>query len=210
MEQIGKALMLDEDKVFLKLYRHFLATKGYNVFTTDNPYRMLLFGREIQPDVVFMDAGLPHRNHWEFLKKICAEPWMENVPVILMSSDSLAEDDEIKGISNVVEKKNAIEKIVELLETYCRGGQDHDIFIIADYAPGFETELIRLHSRQRRYFIAHDLKGTRKYLSKNKPRKIAVKYTAGRFDRIKSKLPRESVYRVDTVPEIEKLAEDIK
>lgn len=210
MEQLGKALMLDEDKVFLKLYRHFLEHKGYHIFTTDNPYKFILYGREINPEVVFMDSNLPQRNEWEILKRICAEPWMQTVPVVLMSADSLSDGQTMEGVSNVLEKKNALEKIIELLDAYCRGGQNHDIFIITDYSPTLEQELIHLKNRSRRYFVAHDLKGSQKYLSKNKPRKIAVRYSPERFDSFKSKLPETSVYRVDTMPEIERLAEDIK
>lgn len=210
MEELGRAIMLDEDKVFLKLYRHFLETRGYNVFTTDNPYKLLLYGREIMPEIIFMDINLPRRNNWEFLKRISHEEWMRDIPVIIMSLENLSEDEEISQIANFLDKTAAIEKIVELLETYCRGGQNHDLFILADYSPELEQELAVIKKRRRSFFIAHDLKGSRKYLSKNKPRKIAVKYSPERFNIVKDELPEENVYRVDSIPEIEKLADDIK
>lgn len=210
MEELGRAVMLDEDKVFLKLYRHFLERRGYTVFTTDNPYKLLLYGREIMPEVIFMDINMPRRNNWEFLEKINLENWMRDIPVIIMSPDTLPADRQMPPIANIFNKKTAIEKILELLETYCRGGKNHDIFVLADYAPELEQELSGIKNRQHSYFIAHDLKGSRKYLAKNKPRKIAVKYSPERFDKIKNQLPPGNIFRVDTIPEIEKLAEDIK
>lgn len=211
MEELGRAIMLDEDKIFLKLHRHFLETKGYSIFTTDNPYKLLLYGREIMPEIIFMDINLPRRNNWEFLEKISLENWMRDIPVILMSPEYLPADRKMPPVANIFNKKTAIEKVFELLETYCRGGQNHDIFVLADYAPELEQELSGIKNRHHNScFVAHDLKGSRKYLAKNKPRKIAVRYSPERFNKIKGQLPPDNVFRIDSIPEIEKLAEDIK
>ncbi|MBE6458628.1 MAG: response regulator [Alphaproteobacteria bacterium] len=202
MNELSKAVILDEDKILLKLYRHFLENKGYNVFTTDNPYKLLLYGREIKPEAVFMDINLSRRNNWELLKKINHENWMKHTPVIIMSPTHQHIEKNITQIANIIDKDAAIEKIIELLETYCRGGQNHDIFILADYTPELEKELAIIKKWQQSFFIAHDLKGFRKYLSKNKPRKIAVKYSSERFEMIKNELPQENIYRIDSISQI--------
>ena len=62
MSGAGKIFMLDDDQIFLELYQHFLESKGYQVFTTDNAYKYLMYGRELQPDVLFLDINMPMLN----------------------------------------------------------------------------------------------------------------------------------------------------
>lgn len=53
MSKAGKVFMLDDDRIFLELYRNLLSDRGFDVFTTNNAYKFLLYGRELVPDVMF-------------------------------------------------------------------------------------------------------------------------------------------------------------
>lgn len=62
MSKAGKVFMLDDDRIFLELYRNLLSDRGFDVFTTNNAYKFLLYGRELVPDVMFLDINMPRMN----------------------------------------------------------------------------------------------------------------------------------------------------
>lgn len=204
MTELGKVFLLDEDKIFLQLYEHFLTAKGYKVFTTDNPYKMMLYGREIEPDVVFMEATLPSRNQWEYLQQLEKESWIKRVPLAILSPTPLTQDSP-KNIGHFLPKRMSLQKIIDIVESYCQGNKDHDVFILSDYSPTQEQELSQLRLNRNHIFMAHDLKSSKRYLSRNHPHLVVVKASPEEFETIKKELPADNIYRIDSFAEIENL-----
>lgn len=199
MSGAGKIFMLDDDQIFLELYQHFLESKGYQVFTTDNAYKYLMYGRELQPDVLFLDINMPLLNGWEVLQQISEDKILSEIPAVMLSVNQDEDLASLKGVAHFLYKPLAVEPMLEIVESYVSGGKNHEILLLEDYQPlqpGREP-LIR-----KRCFSTHTVKAAKKYLQKNKPQKVAVRYNPENFEQACRDLDREDAVRVDSWEEV--------
>lgn len=210
MDINGKVCMLDDDRMFLKIYRHFMEAKGYQVFTTDNAYKFLLYGHEIVPDVMFLDINMPRINGWEVLSKINADNRLREIPIVILSVNQDEDLAEAKGVAHFLYKPLAIEEAAELLESYCLGGKDHDLLLVEEYEPLFNGLKQKLQKQKHSCFCTHSISGAKKYLKKNKPKKICVRMSEELFNHAREELPGQEMTRVDNLQEIENIVAQIK
>ena len=70
MDKLGKVFMLDDDFILLDMYRSLLESHGFDVFTTDNAYKFILYAREIHPDIFILDINMPVMNGWEVVLRL--------------------------------------------------------------------------------------------------------------------------------------------
>lgn len=195
MSEAGKIFMLDDDRIFLELYQHFLESKGYQVFTTDNAYKYLMYGRELQPDVLFLDINMPLLNGWEVLQQISEDKILSEIPAAMLSVNQDEDLAALKGVAHFLYKPLAVEPMLEIVESYVSGGKDHEILLLEDYQPLLPG---REPLTRKRCFSTHTVKAAKKYLQKNKPQKIAVRYNPENFEQARRDLEREDAVRVDS------------
>lgn len=195
MSEAGKIFMLDDDRIFLELYQHFLESKGYQVFTTDNAYKYLMYGRELQPDVLFLDINMPLLNGWEVLQQISEDKVLSEIPTVMLSVNQDEDLAALKGVAHFLYKPLAVEPMLEIVESYVTGGKDHEILLLEDYQPLLPG---REPLTRKRCFSTHTVKAAKKYLQKNKPQKIAVRYNPENFEQARRDLEREDAVRVDS------------
>lgn len=195
MSEAGKIFMLDDDRIFLELYQHFLESKGYQVFTTDNAYKYLMYGRELQPDVLFLDINMPLLNGWEVLQQISEDKILSEIPAVMLSVNQDEDLAALKGVAHFLYKPLAVEPMLEIVESYVSGGKDHEILLLEDYQPLLPG---REPLTRKRCFSTHTVKAAKKYLQKNKPQKIAVRYNPENFEQARRDLEREDAVRVDS------------
>lgn len=83
---IKKILIIDDDKIFSKILRDGIISGGqekYEVVTAfDGEDGFVVAFRE-KPDLIMLDLVMPRMGGVEFLKKLRAEQWGENIPVIV-------------------------------------------------------------------------------------------------------------------------------
>lgn len=195
MSEAGKIFMLDDDRIFLELYQHFLESKGYQVFTTDNAYKYLMYGRELQPDVLFLDINMPLLNGWEVLQQISEDKILSEIPAVMLSVNQDEDLAALKGVAHFLYKPLAVEPMLEIVESYVSGGKDHEILLLEDYQPLLPG---REPLTRKRCFSTHTVKAAKKYLQKNKPQKIAVHYNPENFEQTRRDLERDDAVRVDS------------
>ena len=85
MEKNGLIFMLDDDVLFLNLYKNLFEAQGYRVFATDNAYKFLQYAREIPADIFLMDINMPDMNGWEVLQRLEKGGQVEAAPVVMMT-----------------------------------------------------------------------------------------------------------------------------
>lgn len=210
MKSLGRVLMLDDDKIFLEMYSNILKARGYEVFATSNAYQYLLYARELQPDVMFLDINMPELNGWEVLQRLSIDDKLREIPIVMVT---VSQDEALavaKGASHFLKKPMDIEELMEIVETYCQGKKDHDILLLEEYEPLFVTLLQMLEKQQHSYFGLHSLGAAVKYLRKNNPKIVCVHAGDEKFARAKKTLKHDKVFQVADVETITKLAEEVK
>lgn len=200
--------MLDDDRIFLELYQNLLESKGYDVFTTDNAYKFLMYGREIVPDMMFLDVNMPRMNGWEVLRRVVNDSVMQEIPVAMLTVNQDEDLAHAKGVAHVLYKPLAIDTMMDMLGSYCQGGRNHDLLLIDEYEPVFNTFWKAVRQKQCSCFYSHNFKAAKKYLQKNNPKKICVRYSQERYDKVKDQLPKDKTRRVDSLAEIERYLDE--
>lgn len=209
MDKHGKIFMLDDDVFFLDLYKDLLEARGYEVFTTTNAYKFLLYTKEIHPDVIVLDINMPDVSGWEVLPLLDEES--KNKAPILMTT--VAADKSLavaKGVAHYLRKPLDMDGFIEIVETYCAGQKNHDVLLLEDYNPYDTAVRGAIEKSKLSYFVVNDMKAAEFYLNKNFPNSVCVNYSRRRFENVKPKIKHDKIIYVENRDDIEKLVSLLK
>lgn len=117
-----KILVAEDDKFLVKVYKTKLTKAGYEV-------QIALDGEEFEkiiqtftPDVILLDLMMPKKDGFEVLKDLKASEKFKNIPVIVTSNLSQAEDEKkafaLGAKEYIVKSDIPIQEIVNKLQQY--------------------------------------------------------------------------------------------
>lgn len=119
-------LLADDSITIQKVVGIIFASDGYTLTVVDNGKAALLKAREIQPDVILVDAIMPDMNGYEVCSEIRKDPSLAGKPLLLLTG-SFEPFDEQKAkdcgaddhIVKPFESQQLIAKVKELYELGC-------------------------------------------------------------------------------------------
>jgi CheY-like chemotaxis protein len=91
---MAKILLVEDDKLLLKLMTHRLQKVNFEVVTATDGHEALEKAAAEMPDLILMDIRLPSLDGWEATKKIKSSPDLAHIPVIALTAQSSAMDRE--------------------------------------------------------------------------------------------------------------------
>jgi polar-differentiation response regulator divK len=174
MDKLGKVFMLDDDLILLDMYRSLLESHGFDVFTTDNAYKFILYAREIHPDIFILDINMPVMNGWEVVLRLKREERLKHIPVVMLTVRHDKRLAHAYGIANYLNKPLDAPGLLDVVESYCVGSKNHDILLLGDFWP--ESNILRTEMSRRQwvFFEVYDLEAAELYLSKNRPKAVCL------------------------------------
>lgn len=114
-----KILVIDDEPSILEIMRIILEEAGFKVKTLDqakNFYEVVL---EYQPNLILLDLWMPEIDGWEITKKLKEESETKNIPVIVVSAVSHAEEVAQKsGANDFLQKPFEIEDLLKHVRKY--------------------------------------------------------------------------------------------
>lgn len=174
MSSKGKIFMLDDDGVILSLYQELFEAKGYDVFATTNAYKLLLYAREIKPDIFILDINMPTLSGWEVLDMIKKDEKLQEIPVIMLSVLRDANLALAKGAAHFLNKPLEMDALTDIVESYCLGNKNHDVLLFEDFDAVDSPFERSIKESRMSLFQVHELQAAKRYLSKNKPRVVCL------------------------------------
>lgn len=69
-----------------------LTAKGYEVHLREDAELGIPAARELQPDLILMDIGLPGMDGWDASRALKADPATQRIPIIALTAHAMAED----------------------------------------------------------------------------------------------------------------------
>lgn len=205
MNSSGKIFMLDDDGIILDLYQELFEAKGYEVFATTNAYKLLMYSKEITPDIFLLDVNMPGMSGWEVLQIINKDERLREIPVVMLSVSRDIDLAIAKGAAHFLNKPLEIDKLMEIVESYCQGNKAMDVLLVEDFeavmAP-FERSIIEQNLH---YFAVHDLRAAQRYLAKNSPKMVCLCYDNIDLEEAKSQLNFSKIYPVKKTDNIQEL-----
>jgi two-component system cell cycle response regulator len=91
-------LVLDDSPFNLELKRDLLEPHGYEVLTVDNAADALALAKERLPDLIISDVGMAEGSGFDFIRLVKADPRLEAIPFIFLSSTHWNEESRKLGL----------------------------------------------------------------------------------------------------------------
>ena len=93
---MGKSILLvDDDQMFIDIYKEFLQYSKVEVMTARNGIEALNAMKANKPDLIFMDLQMPQMDGAACCRIIKTDPILMDIPVIMISSSTKDEDRQI-------------------------------------------------------------------------------------------------------------------
>ena len=89
---MSKILVVDDEVEVLELLKMILKKSGYEVVGINNPEEVLQRVKKEHPDLIFMDIMMPEINGWELCKAVKEDEETKDIPVVIFSVLSSAEE----------------------------------------------------------------------------------------------------------------------
>ncbi len=84
----ASALVVDDDRLLLRLIELNLGKTGMSVILADNGNDALRLAQEERPDVILLDIMMPIMDGYEIMRRLKAAEGTKDIPVIMLTAKS--------------------------------------------------------------------------------------------------------------------------
>jgi len=92
---VAKILVVDDDPDINHLMDEWLATAGHEVRTLSDDLAAYRQAQTYAPDLLLLDIHMPYMTGWSEMRLFQIDPQLRQVPVVLVSGDSIALDSSV-------------------------------------------------------------------------------------------------------------------
>jgi CheY-like chemotaxis protein len=82
---VPAVLVVDDSPGMVRLYSHYLASRGYRAVQATNAEEALRLARDVRPRAITLDVLMPSHDGWEVLRDLRADPVTRSIPVVVCS-----------------------------------------------------------------------------------------------------------------------------
>jgi two-component system alkaline phosphatase synthesis response regulator PhoP len=94
--QVGRVLVVEDERDVAELIRYNLTREGYDVVVAPTGTDALKQARELRPDLVLLDIMVPQLNGWEVCRRLKQDAETRHIPVIMVTG-RVEEGDKVLG-----------------------------------------------------------------------------------------------------------------
>ena len=125
---MAKILLVDDDRLMVKMYQGKFEDDGYDVAVATNGEQGIEKTNEFKPDLILLDIMMPKVNGLEMLKRLKEKETTKKIPVILLTNVGSEEDAKhglsLGAVAYLVKAhydvKDIVKKVKEVLHGYVR------------------------------------------------------------------------------------------
>ena len=125
---MAKILLVDDDRLMVKMYQGKFEDDGYEVAVATNGELGIDKALEFKPDLILLDIMMPKVNGLEMLKRLKEKETTKKIPVILLTNVGSEEDAKhglsLGAVAYLVKAhydvKDIVKKVKEVLHGYVR------------------------------------------------------------------------------------------
>ena len=122
MADSKRILVIDDDRIFLKIVDHDLTKNGFSVMTAQSAEEGVLLARTENPDLILLDIHMPNIEGGEVVELLQEDLQTQDIPIIFVTA-LLSKDEEIRrkniiGGHYFLSKPYKIEELLEKIDKY--------------------------------------------------------------------------------------------
>lgn len=85
-------LLAEDDELIREMMSRHLTLSGYHVITAGDGAKAVLLARQVRPDLILMDMGLPILNGWQASHRLKIGADTRHIPIIAVTAFAMADD----------------------------------------------------------------------------------------------------------------------
>ena len=89
-----RILVVEDQEDNRQILRDLLANAGYDMIEAEDGQQAIVAATEHRPDLILMDIQLPMLDGYEATRRIKADPALNTIPIIVVTSYALSGDEE--------------------------------------------------------------------------------------------------------------------
>jgi two-component system cell cycle response regulator DivK len=89
-----RILVVEDQEDNRQILRDLLANAGYDMIEAEDGQQAIVAAAEHRPDLILMDIQLPMLDGYEATRRIKADPALNKIPIIVVTSYALSGDEE--------------------------------------------------------------------------------------------------------------------
>ena len=116
---MSKILLVEDNEPSRDALGRRLQRRGYEVVPAVDGQQAVSTAREVQPDLILMDLGLPVIDGWEATRLLKADALTNRIPIIVLSAHAMTNDREQAlnaGADDFDSKPIHFERLIEKIE----------------------------------------------------------------------------------------------
>lgn len=118
LDQNDIILVVDDSAEALRLANDVLEDAGVNVLVALEGQQAITIARRLRPDMILLDAVMPHMDGFETCRRLKAEPGLADIPVIFMTgladTDSVVRGLQVGGVDYLTKPINPDELLARI------------------------------------------------------------------------------------------------
>jgi signal transduction histidine kinase/DNA-binding response OmpR family regulator/CHASE3 domain sensor protein len=131
-ECVSTVLVIDDDPNVRDLMRRFLGKEGFRVESASGGEEGLQVAKELQPDVITLDALMPGMDGWSVLTALKADPELADIPVIMLTIVDDKNKGYALGASDYLTKPIDRDLLVSILQKYRSDLHNFRVLVVED------------------------------------------------------------------------------
>ena len=124
-----KILVIEEDRVNLKLFSEILRYNGYETLEAENVMEGIRLATSEKPHLILMDTEMPVSDGFEIFKIMKSEPSIKDVPVIALSPFATRGTRKKfleLGFTDYIAKPFNLHELIRIVNKHLYGGSSAD------------------------------------------------------------------------------------
>lgn len=117
-----RILVVDDDKVFLRMVEYDLTKNGFDVVTAQDGESGIILARTQDPDLILLDINMPDLEGGDVVSALEEDPHTQNIPIIFVTA-LLTKQEEVKrqnmlGRHSFFSKPYNLDRLLEEIDKY--------------------------------------------------------------------------------------------
>jgi CheY-like chemotaxis protein len=150
-------LVADDDPATRDVLTRWLSAQGYHVVPVARGEDVLETARQVRPQAITLDVMMPGTDGWAVLSVLKADPELADIPVIMLT---IVEDSNLGhalGAADYLTKPLDRERLLRVLEKYCRTSSGATALVVEDDAA--MREMLRRFLEKSNWVVAEASNG---------------------------------------------------
>lgn len=122
MVKSNKILVVDDDKVFLRLVEYDLTKNGFDVITAPDGEMGVLLAKTQQPDLILLDINMPDIEGGDVVIMLENDPVTRDIPIIFVTALLTKQEEErrqnMMGKHSFFSKPYKLDRLLEEIDKY--------------------------------------------------------------------------------------------